>query len=248
MKFNYKEVGKEIGWSFDKMKHSVEQDHPYFYYHEVVKHINANTVMLDIGCGSGEKSSKYFGYAKKVMMLDNEPEMLKKAKENVENFYKGTLIEKFEYVQGNADESLNFDNDTFDLVVSRHCGANMKEVYRILKKGGVFISEDIDNLDCIEIKKLFNRGQDYPTTVSHKQKIFLECLNAGFSQINLLTFDQREYYPNVEELKYLLCRTPIIDGYDEEKDIEVLNKYCSQFATEKGILLNRKLYAFELVK
>ena len=248
MEFNYKEVGKEIGWNFDKMKHSVEQDNPYFYYHEVVKHITPHTTMLDIGCGSGEKSTKYFGYANKVIMLDNEVEMLAKAKENVENFYKGTQIDKFEFVEGNADGVLEFEDESFDLVVSRHCGANMKEVYRVLKKGGVFLSEDIDTLDCIELKKLYNRGQDYQEKVNHKQEIFLECLNAGFSQINLLSFDQREYYPNVEELKYLLVRTPIIGGYDEEKDAETLNKYCSQFATEKGILLNRKLYAFELVK
>ena len=246
--FNYKEVGKEIGWSFDKMKHSIEQDHPYFYYHEVVKHINANTVMLDIGCGSGEKSTKYFGYAKKIIMLDNEPEMLLKAKQNVETFYKGTQIDKFEFVEGNADGSLNFEDESFDLVVSRHCGGNMKEIYRILKKGGVFISEDIDEQDCLEIKEYYGRGQGYPFTVYHKQETFLQSLNAGFSQINLLTFDQREYYPNVEELKYLLCRTPIIDGYNEENDAEILNKYCQQFATDKGILLNRKLYAFELVK
>ena len=53
MKFDYKNVGKEIGWDFGKMKHSVEQDCTYYYYHKVVEYISPKTVMLDIGCGSG---------------------------------------------------------------------------------------------------------------------------------------------------------------------------------------------------
>ena len=152
MEFNYKDVGKEIGWDFSKMSYALEQDDPYYYYHEVVKHITRDTVMLDIGCGSGEKSVKYYALAKKVVMLDNEPEMLKKVNENLEKFYNGKMSEKFETVIGDGDEKLNFPDESFDLVVSRHCGANMKEVFRVLKKGGVFLSVDIDEYDAYEIK------------------------------------------------------------------------------------------------
>ena len=124
MEFNYKDVGKEIGWDFSKMSYALEQDDPYYYYHEVVKHITRDTVMLDIGCGSGEKSVKYYALAKKVVMLDNEPEMLKKVNENLEKFYNGKMSEKFETVIGDGDEKLNFPDESFDLVVSRHCQAN----------------------------------------------------------------------------------------------------------------------------
>ena len=247
MNFNYKDVGKEIGWDFKSMKHSVEQDNPYFYYHKVVEYISPKTVMLDIGCGSGEKAVKYFGLAKKVVMLDNEIEMLKKSKENAEKLY-GADCEKFCFVEGDGDAKLDFADESFDLVVSRHCGANMKEVYRVLKKGGVFISEDIDDCDCMDIKEYYKRGQCYKIDYSHKEKTFKEALNAGFEEINLLSFDQREYYPDVEQLKYLLKRTPIINGYDEERDEKTLLKYAEDFTTDKGILLKRQLYAFELRK
>ena len=248
MKFNYKEVGKEIGWNFSKMKHIVEQDDPYFYYHEVVKHITPNTVMLDIGCGSGEKAVCYFQEAKKVIMLDNEQEMLNKVQNNLLKQQNKKLNQKFECVIGDGDNILDFDDETFDLVVSRHCGANMSEVYRVLKKGGVFISEDIDGDDCIEIKDYFKRGQGYGETSLLKEKIFKESLLAGFSKISLLNFDQREYYLDIDELKYLLERTPIIGGYDENKDYLVLKKYCKDYSTEKGILLKRRLFAYELKK
>lgn len=248
MKFNYKDVGKEIGWNFSTMKHTTEQDSPYYYYHKVVEYIQPDTVMLDLGCGSGEKSTKYFGLAKKIIMVDNEPEMLKKAKENVEKFYNENKASKFEFQIGDADGRLDYADETFDLVVSRHCGGNMHEIYRVLKKGGVFISEDIDDIDCLELKEYYNRGQNYPLDKTQKEKIFQDIFDAGFSEIKLLNFDQREYYPNIEELIFLLDHTPIIDGYDEENDRETLEKYCKDFITEKGVLLKRRLYAFELKK
>lgn len=248
MKFDYKNVGKEIGWDFGKMKHSVEQDCTYYYYHKVVEYITPQTVMLDIGCGSGEKSTKYFSLANKIVMLDNEEEMIKKAQENVTKFYKEKEATKFSFLLGDGDGKLEFEDETFDLVVSRHCGANMGEVYRILKKGGVFISEDIDEKDCQEIKEYYKRGQGYGHTTAHKEKTFKACLDAGFSQINLLSFEQREYYPDLNQLKYLLTHTPILNEYDDENDLQTLEKYCQDFQTEKGILLNRRLYAFKLKK
>ena len=41
--FNYKEIGKEIGWSFEKMEYSVEHLSDYDYYKEVIKYINPTT-------------------------------------------------------------------------------------------------------------------------------------------------------------------------------------------------------------
>ena len=248
MKFNYKDVGKEIGWDFSAMEHTVEQDCSYNYYHKVVENITMETKMLDVGCGGGEKAAKYFSLAKKIVMLDNEPEMLQKAKENVKKFNNEKQAKKFEFVLADVDEKLPFEDETFDLVVSRHCGANMKEVYRVLKNGGIFISEDIDDLDCDEIKQYYKRGQNFQLDYVSKEKIFKDCADAGFKEINLLNFEQKEFYPNPEQLKYLLKRTPIIDGYDDDVDEPTLIKYCVDFSTEKGILLNRRLFAFYLKK
>ena len=69
MEFNYKDTAKDIGWDFSKIHYNVEQDNPYYYYHKVIEYIKSDTKMLDIGCGSGEKSIRYFSNAKKIVML-----------------------------------------------------------------------------------------------------------------------------------------------------------------------------------
>lgn len=245
--FNYKDTAKQIGWNFSKIKPYVEYKSDYNYYKKVVENITPNTTMLDIGCGSGEKSTRYFSLAKKIVMLDIENVMLKKAKANAKKYY-GDNNKKFTFVLGDGDGKLNFKDESFDLVVSRHCGANMSEVYRVLKKGGVFISEDIDDLDCIELKDYFKRGQAYGNVDKLKSGIFADALKAGFSDINLKSFEEIEYYKQIEQLEYLLGYTPIIDGYDEEKDRVVLEKYCEDHLTNKGIKLNRRLFAFYIKK
>lgn len=243
MKFSYKETAKSIGWDFSKIKIDKEVPSNYNYYKTCVNHINNNTIMLDIGCGSCEKSLRYFSLAAKVFAMDNEKEMLKKAEENLKKYYGKN--DKFEFILGDRN-NLPFQDNTFDLVVSRHCGANMQEVLRVLKSGGVFISEDIDNDDCLELKKVFNRGQNFNAGNLEKQKVYLDCLN--FSKVELLNFEEIEYYKNVEDLEFLLTNTPIINGYDKEKDYELLKQYINNNTTEKGIKLVRKLYAFKLVK
>lgn len=246
-KFDYKKVAKEIGWSFSMVKPEIEYLSDYDYYKAVVAEISPKTVMLDIGSGSAEKTLRYFSNAKKVYAIDNEPEMLKKARANAEKFY-GKDFQKWEFLLADGNGILNFEDESFDLVVSRHCGANMTEVFRVLKRGGVFVSEDVANEDCFELKKIFERGQCFDEKIPLEKKILDECYRAGFSKIELLKFEIKEYYKTKEDLEYLLLRTPILNVYQKEKDEKILDEYIERFKTEKGICLNRRLFAFKLVK
>lgn len=247
--FNYKQAGKDIGWNFAKINPKVEYLSNYNYYTEVVKHIKPTAVMLDIGCGSAEKAIRYYSLAKKVYETDLESEMLNKARNNAKKYYENNnkMYNKFVFKQMDCKVDYPFPDNHFDLVVSRHCGANIKEVYRILKKGGVFISEDISFNDCQELKEVFNRGQNYLAQPLYSQTI-AECVDAGFSEVDFVRFEEIEYYKDIDELKYLLSYTPILNGYDETQDDPTLQNYVKQYTTNKGIKLNRRLYAFKLVK
>ena len=248
-KFDYKEIGKEIGWNFSKMNYSVDHLSDYDYYKEVVKHITPTTKMLDIGCGSAEKTTRFYSLANKIYLTDFEPEMLKKAKKNVEKYYEAIpkTKKKFNFGILDCNGPFNFPDNCFDLVVSRHCGANMKEVFRVLKKGGIFISEDYYSDDCKELNDFFKRGQGYNKEPLYN-KVMNETLQAGFSEIKFLKFEEIEYYKTVDDLKYLLTHTPILDYYNEKEDDKTLKKYIDKFTTKKGIQLKRRLYAFTIKK
>ena len=247
--FSYKKVGKEIGWNFSKANYITEYLSDYNYYKEVVKFINPKTKMLDIGCGSAEKSIRFYSQANKVYLTDFETEMLNKAKKNTEKYYENNskIKNKFSFSKLDCNGPFNFPDNYFDLVVSRHCGANMNEVFRVLKNNGVFISEDISNDDCQELKEMFNRGQEFNKPHLYKT-IMNECLETGFSEIKFLKFEEIEYYKSIDDLKFLLTHTPILNGFDDEKDNEILQKYVEKFSSKKGIRLNRRLFAFTIKK
>lgn len=52
------------------------------------------------------------------------------------------------------DENLPFDNESFELVINRHESYSEKEVNRILKKGGVFVTQQVGGLNDKEINEL----------------------------------------------------------------------------------------------
>lgn len=84
--------------------------------------------------------------------------------------------------------------------------------------------------------------------MSLDKEIFDECYAAGFSKIELLRFEEYEYYKSKSDLEYLLLRTAILGVYEPEVDGSLLDEYISKNQTEKGIFLKRKLFAFRLEK
>ena len=76
--------------------------------------------------------------------------------------------------------------------------------------------------------------------------------NAGFSKIEIVEVLESEYYETEEDLLALLLKTPILDDFSEEDNSEfmygekiekeIFQEYVNRYKTDKGILLNRKLY------
>lgn len=99
---------------------------------------------LDVACGTGEiiyrlgkeyPKSKFFG-------IDLSPEMIKKAKEKVKN--ENRIIFQVGTVDG-----IPFQDNTFDIVLCseafhhfEHPKRALKEMHRVLKKGGMFLLMD----------------------------------------------------------------------------------------------------------
>lgn len=111
---------------------------------KIIKDLSLKTngeILLDLGCGTGfviKKASKYF---KKVYGIDISHKMIDKIEQ----------IENIKTFVGDI-QKLPFENDMFDIVTSvavlhhiRDHFPVFKEVYRVLKKNGIFYTDhDID--------------------------------------------------------------------------------------------------------
>jgi arsenite methyltransferase len=117
--------------------------------------INKGEVVLDIGCGAGVDTilaAMKAGPTGKAVGIDIVPEMLQRAKSNME--LTGLKNIRFERTSG---EVLPFSDNEFDVVISNGVfnlipdkAALLKEVSRVLKPGGRLMLADQVAIGCVQ--------------------------------------------------------------------------------------------------
>ncbi len=131
------------------------------------ENIKPNSKILDIGCGFGRHIEVIADFSKEVIGIDNNSNMIKKAKNRLSNFKNVKLFVM------NA-QKLNFEDDYFDYVI---CMTNtfgvfpeikedvLEEMKRVCKKEGKIIIS-VYNDKSLEIRK-----KDYEKVGLHITKI-----------------------------------------------------------------------------
>ena len=233
----YGEIGN---WDFSMINYTVEKLTDWDMYKEISSYTDENSLCLDLGTGGGEKAIKYYPKVGMLVATDFSEEMIKTAKSNL----KGKKRIKFAQMD---NLKINFPDEIFNLVSARHTVINAKEIYRVLEHDGVVVIEGIDKGDCIELKDVFKRGQEYYDEKAISQIDYEDLVNAGFKIIKRVEIFENEYYKTKEDLMALLLKTPIINDfsdthYKNEIEEDLLDKYVKENTTDKGILLKRKLY------
>lgn len=238
----YNKVGKIIGWDFSNIKYDVIDNSKFQYFAEINDNISENTILLDIGTGGGEKLSTLISNNCLMKIgTDFSEEMIKKAKKN--NLNKNIYFFKMD------SNKINFPDEFFDIITARHTPFNAKEIFRLLKENGLFISEQIDEDDCLELKSLFGRGQGYRKKHKLIDKVKQDISKLNFKKINFYNIIQEEYYKTEEDLLFLLKNTPIIPNFGEVKADGInFKEYVEKNTTEKGIYLKRRLFGIKALK
>ncbi|KLI24303.1 methyltransferase type 11 [Brachyspira hyodysenteriae] len=156
------------------------------YVSEYLKNIDYNK-LLDIGCGTGyliNMLKKYKATAE-FYGLDLSEEMI--------NISKSKNIKDAEFILGSANK-LPFNDNTFDIVTCiqsfhhyPYPDEAMKEVYRVLKKGGIYILSDtgVGGIAAwIDNNILFKVMKSGDCRTENKEGISKRMLKNGFDVID----------------------------------------------------------------
>ena len=146
------------GWDFSHLDGRWESETLRWDYKKIVAStLNRSDRLLDMGTGGGE-----------FLLGLNHPYNLTSATEGYLRNYK-LCMEKLaplgidvRLIENNSE--IPFDDSSFDIVINRHESFDVKEVRRVLKPGGLFITQQVggkNNRDLSE-KLISNFRPRYP--------------------------------------------------------------------------------------
>ena len=232
-------------WDFSKINYTIETISNFDFYKTISNYSNSSSLCLDLGTGGGENLLKNYPEVGYIIATDISEEMLKTAKNNLKNYPN----KKVKFILSD-NLNLNFPNEMFDLISARHTQINYQLSYNILVKGGVLVIEGVDTKDCFELKEIFNRGQEFNSKEILSKFEYENLLKVGFQKVELFNYLFNEYYASKNDLLNLLMKTPIINEFETNKEIEddLLEKYINKFTCDKGIKLKREYYGILAIK
>lgn len=126
------------GWDFSHIcdRYEEEEDLPWDYRSVIEKYLTPETRLLDIDTGGGE-----------FLLSLNHPREQMSATENyapnVQLCMKKLIPLGIDIRQADGGGNLPFADKCFDLVINRHGDFEPSEIYRVLKPGGLFITQQV---------------------------------------------------------------------------------------------------------
>jgi len=191
--------------------------------------------VLDVGCGPGEFTLRVGRIAKTVTGIDTSKVALEFAKRNLAR----SRLENVAFRYGDAGK-LPFRDSSFDLAYSRRGPAsdskqNLTEIFRVLRRGGVFMEITIGERDKQNVARIFRRGQKlgFKGQVSDVKKRWLE--QVGFKISEARDYLATEIFHSMNDLIIRLKTAPIIPNFDVERDEKFLEAVKTKCITERGI-------------
>jgi len=146
------------GWDFSRNKDTWKENPlKWDYVKTVQKYLKSDDLLLDMGTGGGE-----------VLLTIKHPYNLTYVTEayppNVELCQKtlSPLGIHVEQVYGDYNDNLPFDDEMFDIIINRHESFDMKEVNRILKPNGLFITQQVGCENSLKLKRAFIPDYKFP--------------------------------------------------------------------------------------
>lgn len=145
------------GWDFsylEKTGRMHEGAIDWNYYNIVKRYFETSDAALDMGTGGGEFLSMLKPFPEVMCATESyEPNILL-AKQRLEPL--GVKIYSVK-----ADKHLPIEDHRFDLIINRHEAFDEKEVSRILKPGGCFITQQVGGFNDRELHLLFGEKSLY---------------------------------------------------------------------------------------
>lgn len=144
-KYNLKAIWKREekaahihGWDFSHIRgrYEEENDLPWDYKKLIGKYLKSDSNILDYDTGGGEFLLSLNHPYGKTAATEGYPPNVKLCREKL-------LPLGISFKECSNPSQIPFEDESFDLIINRHGDFDAKEIFRLLRRGGMFITEQV---------------------------------------------------------------------------------------------------------
>ena len=163
------------GWDFSHIAgRYTEEDLPWDYREVIKGYLRPEMKLLDIDTGGGEFLRSLGHPCENTAATENYPPNVALCREVL-------LPLGIDFRPGDGKGKLPFEDDRFDMVSDRHGDFNAEEIYRVLKPGGLFITQQVGAENDRELVTLLCGETAVPFPEQYLQVTSGKFEKAGFA-------------------------------------------------------------------
>jgi len=226
--------GELDGWDFSRAH--IKRAPVLWEYVDVVRtYLKPTDRVLDIGTGGGEIFFSLAPFFSEGIGVDHNPAMVETAQRNKSAMSIDNV--SFKRMEGN---DLHFDGDEFDIVLQRHSRVYVKEIVRVLRPGGYYITQTVGNRSSLNFLNAFgwtpaSFGPDWWQSVAELADQFRvhDCHIIAQAE-----YDVPYWFKDVESFMFWFMAVPWPEAIELEKHWQNINRILETCQTEQGIETN----------
>ncbi|MFH1405041.1 MAG: class I SAM-dependent methyltransferase [Patescibacteria group bacterium] len=229
------------GWDFSYLKNRwLEEQPPWDYEGKAKELVSQSTAVLDMGTGGGEKFAMLAPFPEHTIAIEAYKPNVSVARKRLESL--GVKV-----IEANESYELPFSDGEFDLILNRHSAFKSSELFRILKVGGVFLTQQVSGENLNDMIVEFNAIPKYKDWIL--ERIQQQLKDAGFEIEEVQKWTGKMHFNDVGAIVYFLRAIPwIVEGFSVDGHLPFLQKLQKKLEDTGKLIFTQKRFLIRVGK
>ena len=247
MKDLYKSWKKEekapfSGWDFSHLKNRMIEENPPWNYNSLAKKlVKKSKSVLDMGTGGGELFSTFGPFPSHAVATEGYAPNYIVAKKRLSPL--NIKVVKF---SNSLTRKMPFKKEEFDLILNRHDAFNSKELFRILKSKGIFLTQQVEKQNFADLMKVFGSKPKWNNTLKSNLRALEK---SGFKIEKYEDWKGKVEFKDVGAIVYFLKAVPwTVKDFSVDKYLPVLEKLQRRIDSGKKLVFTETRFIIKARK